>query len=111
MYKRQRSQFSLHYRGSHPIQYNGGETFKFIGDDDVWVFVNKKLAVDLGGLHPPETGAILLDERAAELGLVVGNTYALDLFHAERHTNASNFRVDSNLQFTNCGKVVPDTPR
>ncbi len=93
------------------FKYNGGEKFTFIGDDDVWVFVNKKLAVDLGGLHPPETGSIVLDDRAAELGLVPGNTYALDLFHAERHTNASNFRVDSNLQFTNCGKVVPDTPR
>jgi len=93
------------------FKYNGGEKFTFIGDDDVWVFINNKLAVDLGGLHPQETGTILLDQRAAELGLSVGNIYPLDLFHAERHTNASHFRVDSNLQFTDCGKIVPDVPK
>ncbi len=93
------------------FKYNGGEKFTFIGDDDVWVFINKRLAVDLGGLHPQETGSILLDESAATLGISSGNTYALDLFHAERHTNASHFRVDTNLQFTNCGTFVPDIPR
>lgn len=93
------------------FRYNGGEQFTFIGDDDVWVFVNNKLAVDLGGLHPKQTGSVNLDAKATDLGITTGNTYPLDLFHAERHTQASDFRIDTNFYFTNCGIVVPDVPR
>lgn len=91
--------------------YSGGETFTFIGDDDVWVFINNKLAVDLGGLHPSRTGTINLDARAADLGITTGNNYPLDLFHAERHTTASHFRIDTNLTFTNCGTIVDESIR
>jgi fibro-slime domain-containing protein len=90
------------------FQYNGGETFKFTGDDDVWVFVNNKLAVDLGGLHEARDGEVNLDARANELGIQKGNIYALDLFHAERHSVLSNFRIDTNLAFVNCGTLPPD---
>jgi len=38
---------------------------------------------------------------------VKGGTYDLELFHAERHTNASNFRVDTNFVFVDCGVVIP----
>lgn len=92
------------------FKYAGGESLTFIGDDDVWVFINDKLAVDLGGLHPPLSGTIDLDSKSAELGIKPGNSYSFDLFHAERHTEASNFRIDTNFAFTNCGTIVPEPP-
>jgi len=90
------------------FQYNGGETFRFSGDDDLWVFINGKLAMDLGGLHPPAANTINLDSAAGTLGIAKGNVYTLELFHAERHTTASNFRVDSTLTFVDCGSIPPD---
>ena len=91
--------------------YNGGETFQFQGDDDVWVFINGKLTVDLGGLHPAMTGAVSLDASAAMLGIQKGSAYSLDLFHAERHTDKSTFRIDTNLSFVNCGTVEAGAPK
>jgi len=92
------------------FSYKGKETFAFTGDDDLWVFINHKLAIDLGGLHSQRTKKISLDMEAAKLGIAVGGTYDLDLFHAERHTDASNFRVDTNLAFTNCGTIIEEPP-
>jgi len=75
------------------FQYRGGELLSFSGDDDVWIFVNRTLALDLGGLHPPEERTLDVDANAAALGLTVGGLYEIALFHAERHTAGSNFKL------------------
>ncbi|HVY30201.1 MAG TPA: DUF4215 domain-containing protein [Polyangiaceae bacterium] len=74
--------------------YQGDEVLAFAGDDDVWVFINGKLAVDIGGLHPKQDKSVTLGvQKSAELGLTLGKVYELALFHAERAPDKSNFKL------------------
>jgi fibro-slime domain-containing protein len=72
-----------------------GLVFKFTGDDDVWVFIGGRLVVDIGGLHPKREQFLDLDRLD---WLNNGQTYTLKIFHAERRTTESNFRVETTLQ-------------
>lgn len=78
-------------------QYEAGQVFTFRGDDDLWIFVNNRLALDVGGAHQALVGTIDFDARANELGITAGNAYQMDIFHAERQTFESNFRIETNI--------------
>lgn len=80
--------------GTRPAQ-----KFVFRGDDDVWVFIDGKLAIDLGGVHGAQTDSITFDAATvARFGLIDGQKYVLDFFFAERHVVESNCFITTSLQ-------------
>ena len=75
------------------FEYVRGQKFEFKGDDDVWVFINNRLVVDLGGQHSEVTGSVDLDT----LGLTEGVEYPFHIFYVERHTSSSNFMMRTSM--------------
>ena len=91
------------------FRYLGGETFSFSGDDDMWVFINRRLAIDLGGIHDTDAASVDLDGAASRLQIFPGQTYQLDIFFAERHTTAVILHpphVDRGRELVRVGAVA-----
>ncbi|HEX3019049.1 MAG TPA: fibro-slime domain-containing protein [Chitinispirillaceae bacterium] len=86
------------------FEYVKGQTFYFRGDDDVWVFIDSQLAVDLGGLHMAAAGSVRLDN----LRLKAGQTYNFKLFFAERKCCDSNFRIVTSIDLRSSSNLFYD---
>ena len=78
--------------------YRPGAFLAVRGDDDIWVYIDNKLAIDLGGLHMPAPAYVNLDEFEGGSGkLEAGNVYDFDMFLCDRRTTMSNLHILTNL--------------
>ncbi|MGC4092528.1 MAG: DUF4215 domain-containing protein [Polyangiaceae bacterium] len=116
------------------FRYVGGETLGFFGDDDVWVFINGKLVLDLGAPHERMKGTVTLTTTGANwavsiqsqttgadvpipgsmgsgsvtgLNLEVGKTYEIAIFHADRHPRESNYQLTLSGYDTSTSQCTP----
>ena len=96
------------------FQYKGGESLTFQGNDDVWVFLNNRLFVDLGGMQASRTKTgTLASEKFGDTGknydpkfdVYEGGIYNVTLFHAERMMTGSSFQL-SLSGFVNAGSAT-----
>lgn len=92
--------------------------FNFEGDDDVYLFINGELVLDLGATHGISRAKININDyvnwaqdnlsssdsgvkaRAEKLNLVDGESYRFDFFYMERHGTGANLKISTNIPVT-----------
>ena len=83
--------------------------FEFEGDDDVYLFINDKLVLDIGGAHSITSYKMYVNDYAELLGLEEGGTYPFDFFYMERHAVGANIRIETNIRVTDPSMTTTKT--
>ncbi len=84
--------------------------FNFLGDDDVWAYINNELVIDLGGIHSKESASFkikyigngkakIISSANKDIILDTNKWYDFDFFYMERNTTESNFKLETNIEF------------
>ena len=97
--------------------------FDFEGDDDVYLFINGELVMDIGSAHSidgvrfelndyvnaAKAGTLGSDARNKKLALEEGNTYSFKFYYMERHSYGSNIRISTNIHVTDPSMTTTKT--
>lgn len=115
----------------HTYDENGHEIeqsmkFEFTGDDDLWIYIDGNLRLDMGGIHGPKSGTINFDKSAGggscvakvfyddgavntenKFNLPAGE-HEMKVFYMERAQKGSNLKIRYNLISKNNLKIDPN---
>jgi len=97
--------------------------FEFEGDDDVYLFINNELVMDIGSAHSidivrfelndyvnaAKAGTLGSADRNQKLALEEGETYSFKFYYMERHSYGSNIRVCTNIRVTDPSMATQKT--
>lgn len=113
-YENKNYNYVLQCSGVFTYTENDGLFFDFAGDDDVYLFINGQLVLDIGGAHAITTvnmnvndyvcaaraavAAGSTDPRDLALALEDGEDYSFDFYYMERHTSGANMRIATNIR-------------
>lgn len=99
--------FTLRGESQFVYEHDKELYFTFTGDDDVYMYINGKLALDLGGAHGRNTKTVNLNDlNAKEYGLVEGQVATFTFFYMERCSDASTFGIETNMELVKRGISV-----
>lgn len=114
--------FTMSFAVPFTVLAGGSEKFEITADDDTFVYVGDKLAIDMGGIHDKVTGSFVIhddgevyagvdDEELAYTGIRLdeGAGSMVRIFHADRDADDSTFGVKfvgMNISFVDSSKLA-----
>ncbi len=117
--------YVIHGHGNFDYKAIDELYFRFEGDDDVYLFINGELVLDIGSAHGIDKVDFYLrdyvtaawdavnkgnaTERDKKLALEDGKSYRFDFFYMERHGFGANMRIQTNIHVTDPNMLTEKT--